>query len=65
MEVCSTVDVEVLQDFNSTTLACVGPVLRRRRSYRKKRSSAEAVCVRWPKDPFHEASVLQTDLKIE
>jgi hypothetical protein len=43
----------------------VGPVLRRRRSYRKKRSSAEAVCVRWPKDPFHEASVLQTDLKIE
>jgi hypothetical protein len=43
----------------------VGPVLRRRRSYRKKRSSAEAVCVRWPKVPFHEASVLQTDLKIE
>jgi hypothetical protein len=43
----------------------VGPVLRRRRSYRKKRSSTEAVCIRWPKVPFHEASVLQTDLKIE
>jgi hypothetical protein len=43
----------------------VGPVLRRRRSSRKKRPSAEAVCVRWPKVPLHEASVLQTDLKIE
>jgi hypothetical protein len=45
--------------------ATVGSMLRRRRSYRKKRSSAEAVCIRWPKVPFHEASVLQTDLKIE
>jgi hypothetical protein len=43
----------------------VGPVLRRRRSSRKKRPSTKAVCVRWPKVPFHEASVLQTDLKIE
>jgi hypothetical protein len=43
----------------------VGPVLRRRRSSRKKRPSAEAVCVRWPKVPLHEASVLLTDLKIE
>jgi hypothetical protein len=43
----------------------VGPMLRRRRSYRKKRSSAEAVCIRWPKVPLREASVLQTDLKIE
>jgi hypothetical protein len=46
-------------------LAPVGPVLRRRRSSRKKRPSAEAVCIRWPKVPLHEASVLQTDLKIE
>jgi hypothetical protein len=45
--------------------ATVGSMLRRRRSYRKKRSSAEAVCIRWPKVPLHEASVLQTDLKIE
>jgi hypothetical protein len=45
--------------------ATVGPMLRRRRSYRKKRSSAEAVCIRWPKVPIREASVLQTDLKIE
>jgi hypothetical protein len=45
--------------------ATVGPMLRRRRSYRKKRSSAEAVCIRWPKVPLREASVLQTDLKIE
>jgi hypothetical protein len=44
---------------------CVGPVLRRRRSFRKKQPSAEAVCVRWSKVPLHEASVLQTDLKIE
>jgi hypothetical protein len=36
----------------------VGPMLRRRRSYRKKRSSAEAVCIRWPKVPLCEASVL-------
>jgi hypothetical protein len=43
----------------------VGPMLRRRRSYRKKRSSAEAVCIKWPKVPLREASVLQTDLKIE
>jgi hypothetical protein len=43
----------------------VGPMLRRRRSYRKKRSSAEAVCIRWPKVPLRGASVLQTDLKIE
>jgi hypothetical protein len=40
-------------------------MLRRRRSCRKKRLSAEAVCMRWPKVPLHEASVLQTDLKIE
>jgi hypothetical protein len=45
--------------------AVVGPMLRRRRSYRKKRSSAEAVCIRWPKVPLREASVLQTDLKIK
>jgi hypothetical protein len=43
----------------------VGSMLRRRRSSRKKRLSAEAACVRWPKVPLHEASVLQTDLKIE
>jgi hypothetical protein len=43
----------------------VGSMLRRRRSYRKKRSSAEAVCIRWPKVPLREASVLQTNLKIE
>jgi transposase InsO family protein len=43
----------------------VGSMLRRRRSPRKKRLSAEAVCMRWPKVPNHEASVLQTDLKIE
>jgi hypothetical protein len=43
----------------------VGSMLRRRRSSRKKRLSAEAVCIRWPKVPLHEASVLQTDLKIE
>jgi hypothetical protein len=43
----------------------VGSMLRRRRSSRKKRLSAEAVCMRWPKVPLHEASVLQTDLKIE
>jgi hypothetical protein len=52
---------------NSRPPCCpaVGPMLRRRRSYRKKRSSAEAVCIRWPKVPLREASVLQTDLKIE
>jgi hypothetical protein len=43
----------------------VGSMLRRRRSSREKRLSAEAVCMRWPKVPFHEASILQTDLKIE
>jgi hypothetical protein len=43
----------------------VGSMLRRRRSSRKKRLSAEAACVRWPKVPLHEASVLQTNLKIE
>jgi hypothetical protein len=43
----------------------VGSMLRRRRSPGKKRLSAEAVCIRWPKVPLHEASVLQTDLKIE
>ena len=48
-----------------SALAAVGPMLRRRRSSRKKRPSAEAVCVRWPKVPLHEASVSQTDLKIE
>jgi hypothetical protein len=43
----------------------VGSMLRRRRSSRKKRLSAEAICMRWPKVPLHEASALQTDLKIE
>jgi hypothetical protein len=43
----------------------VGSMLRRRRSSRKKRLSAEAACVRWPKVPLHEASVLQTNLRIE
>jgi hypothetical protein len=43
----------------------VGFMLRRRRSSREKRLSAEAVCMRWPKVPLHEASTLQTDLKIE
>jgi hypothetical protein len=43
----------------------VGTMLRRRRSCRKKRLSAEAVCMRWPKVPLHEASVLLIDLKIE
>jgi hypothetical protein len=52
-------------DGGQPPLAAVGPMLRRRRSYRKKRSSAEAVCIRWPKVPLREASVLQTDLKIE
>jgi hypothetical protein len=28
-------------------------------------ASAEAVRMRWPKDPLHEASELQTDLKVE
>jgi hypothetical protein len=36
----------------------VGSMLRRRRSSRKKWLSAEAVCMRWPKVPLHEASVL-------
>jgi hypothetical protein len=43
--------------------ATVGFMLRRRRSSRKKRFLAEAVCMRWPKVPLHEASVLQPDLK--
>jgi hypothetical protein len=43
----------------------VGTMLRRRRSCRKKRLSDEAVCMGWSKVPLHEASVLQTDLKIE
>jgi hypothetical protein len=46
-------------------ISCVGFMLRRRRSSRKKRLSVEAVCIRWPKVPLHEASVSQTDLKIE
>jgi hypothetical protein len=49
----------------SQRMVTVGSMLRRRRSSRKKRLSAEAACVRWPKVPLHEASVLQTDLKIE
>jgi hypothetical protein len=36
----------------------VGSMLRRRRSSREKRRSAEAVCMRWPKVPLHEASTL-------
>jgi hypothetical protein len=36
----------------------VGSMLRRRRSSREKRLSAEAVCMRWPKVPFHEASTV-------
>jgi hypothetical protein len=56
-----------LQNILSSTYSMhyVGSMLRRRRSSRKKRLSAEAACVRWPKVPLHEASVLQTDLKIE
>jgi hypothetical protein len=50
---------------NTAKGATVGSMLRRRRSSRKKLLSAEAACVRWPKFPLHEASVLQTDLKIE
>jgi hypothetical protein len=49
----------------SLYFAAVGTMLRRRRSCRKKRLSDEAVCMGWPKVPLHEASVLQTDLKIE
>jgi hypothetical protein len=45
--------------------ATVGSMLRRRRSSRKKRLSAEAVCIGWSKVPLHKASALQTDLKIE
>jgi hypothetical protein len=48
-----------------SSLEPVGSMLRRRRSSRKKRLLAEAACVRWPKVPLHEASVLQTDLRIE
>jgi hypothetical protein len=55
----------ILMPWRSTFRIAVGPMLRRRRSYRKKRSSAEAVCIRWPKVPLREASALQTDLKIE
>jgi hypothetical protein len=58
--------------FLSTTISgpgvcrhIVGPMLRRRRSYRKKQSSAGVVCIKWPKVPLCEASVLQTDLEIE
>jgi hypothetical protein len=43
----------------------VGSMLRRRRSSREKQFSTEVVCTRWPKVPFHKASALQTDLKIE
>jgi hypothetical protein len=57
--------LSLVKVFSSNGLVNVGSMLRRRRSYRKKRSSAEAVCIRWPKVPLHEASVLQTDLKIE
>jgi hypothetical protein len=46
-------------------MGAVGTMLRRRRSCRKKRLSAEAVFMGWSKVPFHEASVFQTDLKIE
>jgi hypothetical protein len=49
----------------TTTSEAVGSMLHRRRSSRKKRLSVEAVCIRWPKVPLHEASVSQTDLKIE
>jgi hypothetical protein len=45
--------------------ATVGPMLRRRRSYREKLYSTEVVCIRWPKVLLCEASALQTDLKIE
>jgi hypothetical protein len=55
----------MLRHKESHSKSIVGLVLRRRRSSRKKRPSAEAVCIRWPKVPLHEASVLQTDLKIE
>jgi hypothetical protein len=51
--------------FKATCYTAVGSMLRRRRSSRKKRLSADAVCMRWPKVPLHEASILQTDLKIE
>jgi hypothetical protein len=54
-----------LNSVDRSTITSVGLMLRRRRSYRKKRSSAEAVCIKWPKVPLREASVLQTDLKIE
>jgi hypothetical protein len=50
---------------NAKEIWDVGSMLRRRRSYRKKWFSAEIVCIRWPKVPLREASVLQTDLKIE
>jgi hypothetical protein len=49
----------------ASPFAFVGSMLRRRRSSRKKRLSAEAACERGPKLPLHEASVLQTNLKIE
>jgi hypothetical protein len=48
-----------------TKRVVVGTMLRRRRSCRNKQFSAEAVCMNWPKVHLHEASVLQTDLKIE
>jgi hypothetical protein len=58
---------KIVDAYNSHIISSiyVGSMLRRRRSSRKKRLSAEAVCMRWPKVPFHEASVLQIDLKIE
>jgi hypothetical protein len=55
----------VCGSFSPRQTNSVGPMLRRRRSSRKKQFSAEAVCIRWPKVPLHEAPVLQTDLKIE
>ena len=43
----------------------VGSMLRRRRSSRKKRPSAEAVCIRWPKVPLHEASVITDTSRLD
>jgi hypothetical protein len=57
-----------LSDCEIVILYCnihVGSMLRRRRSSREKQLSAEVVCTRWPKVPFHKASTVQTDLKIE
>jgi hypothetical protein len=54
------VSVIVHQHYTRTLLVklLVGSMLRRRRSSREKRLSAEAVCMRWPKVPFHEASAV-------